>query len=58
MTSAVIVAAGRGIRMKTDQDKLFLEVAGLPVVGHTWKKFDRHPEIDEIIMVIHDDARK
>ena len=58
MTSAVIVAAGRGIRMKADQDKLFLEVAGLPVVGHTWKKFDRHPEIDEIIMVIRDDARK
>ena len=58
MTSAVIVAAGRGIRMETDQDKLFLEVAGLPVVGHTWKKFDRHPEIDEIIMVIRDDARK
>ena len=58
MTAAVIVAAGRGIRMKTDQDKLFLELAGLPVVGHTWKKFDRHPEIDEIIMVIRDDARK
>ncbi|SVE59578.1 uncharacterized protein METZ01_LOCUS512432, partial [marine metagenome] len=34
MTSAVIVAAGRGARMETGQDKLFLEVAGLPVVGH------------------------
>ena len=44
--------------METDEDKLFLEVAGLPVVGHTWKKFDRHPDIDEIIMVIRDDARK
>ena len=58
MTSAVIVAAGRGIRMETDRDKLFLEVAGLPVVGHTWKQFDRHPDINEIIMVIRDDARE
>ena len=58
MTSAVIVAAGRGIRMETDQDKLFLEVAGLPVVGHTWKQFDQHSDIDEIIMVIRDSARE
>ena len=58
MTSAVIVAAGRGIRMETHQDKLFLEVEGLPVVGHTWKQFGRHPEIDETILVIRDDARE
>ena len=58
MISAVIVAAGRGIRMETAQDKLFLEVAGLPVVGHTWKQFDRHPDIDEIIMVVRDVARE
>jgi len=58
MTSAVIVAAGRGARMETGQDKLFLEVAGLPVVGHTWKQFDQHPDINEIIMVIRDDARQ
>ena len=39
-------------------DKLFLEVARLPVVGHAWLKFDRHPEIDEIVMVIREDARE
>ena len=58
MTSAVIVAAGRGARMETGQDKLFLEVAGLPVVGHTWRQFDQHPDINEIIMVIRGDARQ
>jgi 2-C-methyl-D-erythritol 4-phosphate cytidylyltransferase len=58
MTSAVIVAAGQGARMGPGQDKLFLEVAGLPVVGHAWLKFDRHPEVDEIIMVIREDARE
>ena len=58
MTSAVIVAAGKGTRMGSGLDKIFLEVAGLPVVGHAWLKFDRHPEIDEIVMVIREDARE
>ena len=54
MVSAVIVAAGSGIRMGAD--KLFLEVAGLPVVGHTWRRFDAHPEIDEVVVVIRESA--
>jgi 2-C-methyl-D-erythritol 4-phosphate cytidylyltransferase len=58
MTSAVIVAAGKGTRMGSGLDKIFLEVAGLPVVGHAWLKFDRQPEIDEIVMVIREDARE
>lgn len=33
-------------------DKLFLEVAGLPVVGHAWKHFDRHPAVREVILVV------
>ena len=33
-------------------DKLFLEVAGLPVVAHTWRRFDRHPDIHHICLVI------
>jgi 2-C-methyl-D-erythritol 4-phosphate cytidylyltransferase len=52
MTSAIIVAAGRGTRMGPDIDKLFLEVAGRPVVGHTWASFDSAPDIDEIILVV------
>jgi len=52
MTSAIIVAAGRGTRMGPEVDKLFLEVAGRPVVAHTWLRFDRSREIDEIVLVI------
>jgi len=52
MTSAIIVAAGRGTRMGPEVDKLFLEVAGRPVVAHTWLRFDRCREIDEIVLVI------
>jgi 2-C-methyl-D-erythritol 4-phosphate cytidylyltransferase len=52
MTSAVIVAAGRGTRMGPDIDKLFLEVAGAPVVAHTWRRFDACPAIDELVLVV------
>jgi 2-C-methyl-D-erythritol 4-phosphate cytidylyltransferase len=52
MTSAIIVAAGRGTRMGPDIDKLFLEVAGSPVVAHTWRRFDSARAIDEIVVVV------
>ncbi len=52
MTGAIIVAAGRGTRMGAGIDKLFLQLAGLPVVAHTWKRFDSHPQIDHIVLVV------
>jgi len=54
MNSAVIVAAGQGTRMGPGVDKLFLEVAGRPVVAHTWQCFHDAPGIDEIILVVRD----
>ena len=50
--SAVIVAAGKGTRMGPGMDKLFLEVAGRPLVAHTWGAFDSSPEIHHIVMVV------
>jgi 2-C-methyl-D-erythritol 4-phosphate cytidylyltransferase len=52
MVSAIIVAAGKGARMGSNVDKLWLEVAGHPIVAHTWKQFDTTPVIDEIILVV------
>ncbi len=52
MTSAIIVAAGQGTRMGPGVDKLFLEVAGRPIVSHTWERFDRASCIDEIVLVV------
>jgi len=52
MTSAIIVAAGKGTRMGTGVDKLFLTLAGFPVVGHTWRRFETAACIDEIVLVI------
>ena len=54
MVSAIIVAAGKGARMGAGQDKLFLEVAGRPVIAHTWQRFDSAPGIDEIILAVRE----
>jgi 2-C-methyl-D-erythritol 4-phosphate cytidylyltransferase len=50
MNVAILVAAGRGARM--GRDKLFLEVAGKPVVARTWARFDEARCIDEIVVVV------
>ncbi|MEW6305749.1 MAG: 2-C-methyl-D-erythritol 4-phosphate cytidylyltransferase [Verrucomicrobiota bacterium] len=52
MVSAIIVAAGKGTRMGPDVDKLFLEVAGRPIVAHTWQRFDDSEAIDDLIVVV------
>ncbi|HTH48025.1 MAG TPA: 2-C-methyl-D-erythritol 4-phosphate cytidylyltransferase [Candidatus Limnocylindria bacterium] len=54
MTSAVIVAAGRGTRMGPGIDKLFLEVAGAPVIVHTWRRFEECPAVDNLVLVVRD----
>ncbi len=52
--SAIIVAAGKGTRMGPNIDKTFLEIAGRPVIAHTWKRFADAKCIDEIILVVRD----
>ena len=52
--TAIIVAAGKGTRMGPNIDKVFLEIAGKPVVAHTWKRFADTNCIDEIILVVRD----
>src|SRR5579863_4118584 len=54
MNSAIIVAAGKGTRMGAQGDKLWLEVAGQPVIAHTWKRFNDAACIDEIILVVRE----
>jgi 2-C-methyl-D-erythritol 4-phosphate cytidylyltransferase len=54
MTSAIIVAAGKSLRMGANVDKLFFEVAGKPVVVHTWQRFAEAEVIDELILVVRE----
>ncbi len=51
-TSAVILAAGKGERMKTDGvTKQLLEIEDIPVVVHTLLAFQKSRYIDEIVVV-------
>lgn len=50
--AAIIVAAGQGKRMGPGVDKLFLEVAGRPVIAHTWLRFDRSACVEELVLVV------
>lgn len=51
--TAVIVAAGSSTRM--GQDKMLLELAGLPVLVRTIRAFEGCPCIDEIVVVTRGD---
>jgi len=40
--------------MGPNVDKLFLEVAGRPVIAHTWQRFNDAACVDDIILVVRD----
>lgn len=51
MVSAIIVAAGSGSRMKSNVNKQFLEIGGIPVLVHTLMAFEEAESVDEVIVV-------
>ncbi|MDY0360211.1 MAG: 2-C-methyl-D-erythritol 4-phosphate cytidylyltransferase [Desulforegulaceae bacterium] len=51
-TSAIIVAGGKGLRMKSNIPKQFLEINGLPILFYSALVFDSVDEINEILIVI------
>lgn len=52
MISALIVAAGQGLRMGSAQRKQYLQLCGRPVLVHTLRAFDRCPDIRSIVLVV------
>jgi len=50
-TYAIILASGRGKRFKSQLPKQFTKLAGKLVIEHTISIFEKHPLIDEIIIV-------
>jgi 2-C-methyl-D-erythritol 4-phosphate cytidylyltransferase len=48
----IIVAGGRGKRMKSDIPKQFLPIFGFPILMHTIKKFYRYDSSIKIIIVL------
>jgi 2-C-methyl-D-erythritol 4-phosphate cytidylyltransferase len=52
MNVAIIAAAGVGSRMGGKRAKQFLELAGIPIIFHTLRSFERCDAIQEIVVVL------
>jgi 2-C-methyl-D-erythritol 4-phosphate cytidylyltransferase len=52
MNVAIIAAAGQGTRMAGERPKQFIELAGVPILFHTLRAFERCDLIQEIIVVL------
>jgi 2-C-methyl-D-erythritol 4-phosphate cytidylyltransferase len=52
MNVAIIAAAGQGTRFGGERRKQFIEIANVPVIIHTLKRFDECAQIQEIILVL------
>ncbi len=50
--AAVIVAAGRGVRAGGDRPKQWQTVAGRTVLEHTLARFEAHPGVGQIVVVV------
>ena len=54
--AAIIVAAGQGTRMGADiPDKIWTELAGVPVILHAIRAFHNTPCIDAIVLVLREE---
>ncbi len=49
--SCIVAAAGKGSRMQSDLNKIFLEYGGMPVLAHTLLALQRCSFIHEIVVV-------
>ncbi len=50
MVSVVFPAAGAGRRMKAGKNKVFLTLAGVPVLVHTLRRFSAVSDVDELVI--------
>ena len=55
MNVAIITAAGRGTRLKSNVSKQFLNLYGKPIVAHTLDTFQKASKIDLIYLAVSPD---
>jgi len=58
MVSAILLAAGSGKRLKMPMPKPLVKAGSQPIIIHSLKALDRHPAINEIIIVASITNRK
>ena len=54
MNVAMLIAGGKGVRMNQDIPKQFLNINDKPVIVYTLEAFQKHPQIDKILVVCLD----
>lgn len=55
LTVAVVLCAGQGKRMGAPTNKVFVPLAGKPLLAHTLAAFESAAEVDEALLVAHPD---
>lgn len=55
MNCAIIMAAGKGSRMKVNKNKQFILIKDKPILAYTIEKFEKSSLIDEIVLVASED---
>jgi 2-C-methyl-D-erythritol 4-phosphate cytidylyltransferase / 2-C-methyl-D-erythritol 2,4-cyclodiphosphate synthase len=55
---ALVVAAGRGTRLKSERPKQYLPLGGMPLLRRTINALQSHPEIGHVRVVYHPDDRE
>lgn len=55
MNGVVIVAAGKGSRMKMDINKQFIKLNKKEIIAYTIEKFYNHNNIDDIVIVVREE---
>lgn len=54
-TVAVVLCAGQGRRMGASQNKVYLPLAGRPLIEHTLAAFERATEVTDVLLIAHAD---
>jgi 2-C-methyl-D-erythritol 4-phosphate cytidylyltransferase len=52
MNVAIIAAAGQGTRVGGKRAKQFLELAGVPIIIHTLRRFEQCVDVQEVVVVL------
>lgn len=50
--AVIIPAGGKGLRMGSEKPKTFIEIAGLPIIQHTIRKFTELPEVSTVVVSV------
>lgn len=48
----IIAAGGRGKRLKLNTPKAFVKIKGKPLIYYTLKKFQEHPWVERIVLIV------